>query len=158
MTRLFGNTAAAVLVAAAMIATPRAARAQETAPPAAQPRDTVVADTDKAAPPAPPRRTRRDVNKLTREELTSRQFQNAFEAVQSLRPLWLRTRGASSGGYAEVQPKVYLDQMPSGTPEVLRSVRIDNIETIEYLRPADATTRFGTDHNGGAILVTRRGT
>jgi hypothetical protein len=40
----------------------------------------------------------------------------------------------------------------------LRQVRAQNIATMEFMGPSDATTRFGTGHVGGAILiVTRRG-
>jgi hypothetical protein len=35
-------------------------------------------------------------------------------------------------------------------------VRAAAVESIRYLSPTDATNRFGTDHMGGAILVTTR--
>jgi hypothetical protein len=40
----------------------------------------------------------------------------------------------------------------------LRQVRVHNIATMRFMTPSDATTRFGTGHAGGAILIlTRRG-
>jgi hypothetical protein len=32
----------------------------------------------------------------------------------------------------------------------------DYIREIHYINASDATTRFGTDHVGGAILITTR--
>ena len=32
----------------------------------------------------------------------------------------------------------------------------DQIQRIEYINAADATTRYGTDHVGGALLIKTR--
>jgi hypothetical protein len=40
----------------------------------------------------------------------------------------------------------------------LSGISDDHVERISLLSPIDATTRFGTDHASGAIMVvTRRG-
>jgi hypothetical protein len=43
-----------------------------------------------------------------------------------------------------------------GGPAVLRQVRFGDVREIQYLGGVDATTRYGTDHAGGAILVILR--
>ncbi|HEU0054133.1 MAG TPA: Plug domain-containing protein [Longimicrobium sp.] len=153
MNRPFTRLAALAFLGALAVLAPSAARAQTT-PPADAPRDTTKSEAS-----ARPQRARRDTNRITQEELSSRAFRDAYEAVQSLRPMWLRVRGASSAARGVVPARVYQNGMPAGdNPEALRNIRIESIASIEYLRAADATTRFGDDNQGGAILVTLLGT
>jgi hypothetical protein len=51
---------------------------------------------------------------------------------------------------------VYLDGVRVGHVEELRRMRVDVIARMEYMSPSDATNRFGTNHDSGAILVTTR--
>jgi hypothetical protein len=43
-----------------------------------------------------------------------------------------------------------------GGPEALRQIRIQELEEIRFISATDATTRWGTDHAGGAIEVKLR--
>ena len=43
--------------------------------------------------------------------------------------------------------------MQFGSLEALYSMHVNDVTHVRYLSPADATTRFGTGHAGGAILV-----
>mgnify|MGYP001131388778 CR=1 FL=1 len=100
-----------------------------------------------------------DRNVLTAAELERASAETAYEAVQRLRPEFLRVRGRISleDPSASV-PVVYLDDMRLGGPEMLRAIRVSDVYEIRYLSPSDATTRYGTGHAGGVIaVVTRRG-
>lgn len=90
---------------------------------------------------------RQSTNTLTAAEIAASTARSAFEAVDLLRPQWLRTRG---GTYL---PAVYLDNTKYGEIDALRNIPAANIAEMQYLSSNDATTRFGTGHVGGAILV-----
>ncbi len=77
---------------------------------------------------------------------------DALQAVQRLRSQWLRSRGGATGE----QPVLYVDGTRRGGAEELRFIRADEIASMEYMSASDATTRFGTGHGGGAIMVTSR--
>lgn len=100
----------------------------------------------------------RGSNVISGEEVRETSASDAFEAVQLLRPMWLRARAAPSltdraGGY----PRIYVDNIPlAGGTRELRTVVAGDIREIRYISPADATTRFGTGHAGGVIMVLTR--
>lgn len=77
---------------------------------------------------------------------------DAYQAVQRLRSQWLRSRGGAGGEL----PVLYVDGTRRGGSDELRFMRADEIASMEYMSAADATTRFGTGHAGGAIMVTSR--
>lgn len=95
---------------------------------------------------------------ITQEDLERVDVPTAFMAVERLRPDWLRTRGPTSprtpGGNL---PAVYVAgvRQQAGL-EALRQVRLGDVLEIQYLSAVDATTRYGTDHAGGAIIVVLR--
>jgi hypothetical protein len=83
---------------------------------------------------------------------------SAYEAIERLRPIWLRDRGVNSPSAAYVddtQPKVHIDRTPYGL-DVLRSFRTSDIQTISFMTGPDATTLYGTGYVNGLILVTTR--
>jgi len=69
-----------------------------------------------------------------------------YDAISRLRPEYLHGRG----GY---YPKVYFDGLLYGEMVSLRQLRADGIAVIRHLDAVTATTRFGTGHTGGAILL-----
>jgi hypothetical protein len=108
---------------------------------------------------------------ITLEEMEQSRYGNTYELVQSLRPAWLRPRGAQSvgeaargsgvGGQVAVQAGqeqllVYLDRARLGGPEVLRQIDPLNIGSITFLDRAQATYRFGPGHLHGVILLSAR--
>jgi len=100
-------------------------------------------------------------NKLTAEEITEVEALTAYEAIQIARPRWLTPRTLRAGdtpsmGSDRSGPVVYLDGVRVGTLEELRRIQITVVAMMEYLSPSDATNRFGTNHDSGAILVTTR--
>ena len=71
---------------------------------------------------------------------------SALQAIQRLRPQWLRTRSGDT-------PVLYVDNARRGSANDLSTMLTSEIEVMEYMDASDATNRFGTGHAGGAILV-----
>ena len=110
---------------------------------------------------------------ITQEEIQERakDARNAYDVIKKLRPHFLRERSAGQvsgpmpaegtfkqGSPAERQPvQVYVNGAKSITnTAVLRELNTDAILDIVDLNASDATTRFGTGYNNGAILVRTR--
>lgn len=103
----------------------------------------------------PERTTARNPNVITATELAPHSSLTAREAIQRLRPAFLRTRGPSSIMLNEGDTiVVYVDNTRMGGPEILDQVRANAIREIRYLSSSDASSRFGTGHTSGAILIT----
>lgn len=97
----------------------------------------------------------RDV--LTAAEISQSGGATAYEVIAQLRPEFLRSRGISSLLAATAPTAVvYMDNVQVGGLDVLRTVGAQAISRVEYLSASDATTRFGTDHTGGAILISTK--
>lgn len=80
-----------------------------------------------------------------------------YDVVEHLRPEYLRSRGSNSlRNTAPPTAIVYVDNVQYGSLETMRSMAADNIAQVQYMSASDATTRFGMDHTGGAILITTR--
>lgn len=92
---------------------------------------------------------------ISSEELRASeiQSQNAYRAIQRLRPSWLRARGSSFTGERQL-PVVFVDGTRFGELESLYNLNVSDIVQMEFLDSRDATTRFGTGYPGGAIMVT----
>jgi hypothetical protein len=99
----------------------------------------------------------RDRNLITADEIARSNASNAYEAVERLRPGFLRTRGVESIQHPEPPtPMIYLDGMRYGPLQTLSTVPAMGILSIQYLNAVDATQRFGMGHAGGAILITTK--
>jgi hypothetical protein len=97
----------------------------------------------------------RDV--LTAEEIRQASGATAYDVVQQLRPQFLRVRsGRTIQASGPTGPIVYVDNIRSGGLDALRMIRAESVSEIRYINAADATTRFGTGHMAGAILVRLR--
>ena len=93
-------------------------------------------------------------NFITADEITKSNATNAFEAVERLRPAFLRTRGSQSLQNQEPPtPMIYVDGMRYGTLQTLSSVPTIGIVSIQYLSAIEATQRFGMGNEGGAIMI-----
>ncbi|NNM32400.1 MAG: hypothetical protein HKO53_05015 [Gemmatimonadetes bacterium] len=95
---------------------------------------------------------RSDANWLTREELSQYPVVDVLNAIRRLRPRWLQARGVS----AAMDPVPFLDGARLDDLDALRRILVDDVESIEYVNPSDATMRYGTGFPGGAIEVTGR--
>lgn len=93
-------------------------------------------------------------NVLESEAIEGVSATDAYQAIQNLRPRWLRSRGQISIQSQDAgMPVVYVDGMSYGDVGSLRQISTNTIEEIEFISASDATTRFGTGHAGGVIMV-----
>lgn len=104
--------------------------------------------------------TSRDV--LGAEEIreAGSQLRTALDAVEQLRPHFLRSRANPTAGVGarRVDPVVvYVNGTSWGGPEALSRIRVGEVGTIRFVRPSDAQTRYGMGHGSGAIEVTLAG-
>lgn len=94
-----------------------------------------------------------DSDVLTEEEMADWATQDLYSVVQRLRPRWLQARApATVQGRQSIT--IFLDGIrQNGDPDILRNLRTSEIQEVRYMNARDATTRFGTDMTGGALLV-----
>ena len=90
-------------------------------------------------------------NRIVQAELEPLGQLDALQAVQRLRARWLTTRAGSGQ-----DPVLYVDGTRRGAPDELRFIRADEVRQMDFMSGPDASTRFGTGHQGGAILVLSR--
>ncbi len=79
---------------------------------------------------------------------------SVYQIIERTRPQWLRASRSAPTGTDFAQ--VVLNGVPYGDINDLRSLDADGVDSIEYMRASDATTRFGTGYVAGAILVRMR--
>jgi hypothetical protein len=91
--------------------------------------------------------TRGTQNHIVRAELANLDQLSAYQAIQRLRPRWLRTRLGRA-------PVPIIDGAPRRDLRDLQTIRATEVEEMRFMSAADATTRYGTGYDGGAILVT----
>ncbi len=95
---------------------------------------------------------------IPREELADRLGPSVslYQAVQRLRPAWLRPSRGVSGSGQRFEPLVYLDDRRFGPIGSLRQLRVSDAEELRYISASDATTRYGTGVPAGVIAVYTR--
>ena len=97
-------------------------------------------------------RPRRDRNLITPAEIAELTgLSTALDAVEQLRPSWLRPRGRTG------LPTIYRNNSRWGeNPGALRTISIQNVREIRFLSTTDANIRWGTSVSGPVILITTR--
>ena len=93
--------------------------------------------------------TRSNPDLITREDLASVPVDSAYDAIQRLRPRWLQRSGRGV-------PRVVIARTQRTTINELRRIRAEEVESLRFLRGRDATTLYGINFSGGAIVVTLR--
>lgn len=96
-------------------------------------------------------------NVLSHEEIATINVATAYDAVQQLRPEYLRTRGTIS--VQSPNPEyavVYINGVRAGGLDALQRIRASDVQDMRYLSASEATTRYGTGHAGGVIEVRTR--
>jgi hypothetical protein len=104
-----------------------------------------------ADPNTAPRAVRGPADLITEAEINASVYQNALEAVQSLRPAMLRARSSAGG-----QVVLYVDNVKMLDMTGLSTIPATRVREIRYINASDATTRWGTGHASGVILVTTK--
>lgn len=97
-----------------------------------------------------------DRSLITQEQIRSRHFNTAYDAVRSLRGNWLVERGKSSLT-RPVEIQVYVDGVRVGGVALLKDIATEAVQSIRFFSGIEATTRWGTDHGRGAIFVVTEG-
>lgn len=89
---------------------------------------------------------------LSEEQLRAQSFSTVYDAVQALRPSWLRTRGMDSiRNPGQIQ--VYLDNIRVGGIGYLSQISAVSVSYIRWYDGIDASSRWGLDHGNGVIFV-----
>jgi len=101
-------------------------------------------------------RPARSTGDITRADLDDASYTSAHHAIERLRPSWLRRHGARTLSNPDPRPVVWVDGIRLGRIEELLNIRAETVEIISLLSPIDATTRFGTGHASGALVVRTR--
>ncbi len=152
MNRLRSLVLAGALVAAAGAVAPTHAAAQEQA---AAPG--VSAQQENANPT---RRQRRRSDVITRAELAESNTSNLYEAIERLRPQWLRARGGTNFGGGGADLYVYQGNTQLGMADALRSINVDFAEEIRFLDGTQASNTLpglSSRSVAGAIVIVRPG-
>jgi len=96
---------------------------------------------------------------LIADDLRKTDAQNLGDAIQRLRPEWLRrgsARAANSAGtmHSAAEPLVvWIDNNRAGGIEILAQMQISNVSSVRYFSPSEAESRFGTGNSSGAIQI-----
>lgn len=98
-----------------------------------------------------------DNNVITREELVAAQAGDLYQAVERLRPLWLRSRGVRSLT-ATTEIAIIRDGVYFGPIETLRTIPAEQVSRLEYVDGAMVASLIpgavGSNRNvESAILV-----
>jgi hypothetical protein len=118
-----------------------------------------IAAQDTTSKPPPEKRIRKDPAIIRQEEIAAEgtDTRNVLELVRRLRPFWITpARGQSSINLGTPAPVVYVNDMRRGPPSVLQEYSTASVKEIRHLRGTEATTRFGLNHENGAILLILR--
>jgi hypothetical protein len=91
-------------------------------------------------------------SRLIRADLLNTGERTLFEAIDRLRPRWLRVRSVTSiRGQAPIV--VYQDNVRSGGVEILYNLTLEGIKEVRFVNATDATTRWGMGVSSGVIEV-----
>jgi hypothetical protein len=92
---------------------------------------------------------------ITVEEIQRSGAMNAYEAVERLRPFWLRSRNATSSRGVPASILVYLNGNRLGGIDMLRRLEVIPVTSIRYMDAAAAKSLPGLAslRVEGAIMV-----
>ena len=94
--------------------------------------------------------SRSSSNRLVAADMANQQELDLHQAIRQLRGRWLTSRGRGT-------PRVHVDGgARQGGVQELQNIRVSEVQEVEFMGAADATLRFGTGYEAGAILVTTR--
>ena len=94
---------------------------------------------------------------ITSDEIAKTSVQNAFDAVQKLRPSMLRQRQvATANAQSSGELVVYVDNSRFGNADALRQIAANQVASLRYYTASEAQLKWGSGHPGGAIEVTTK--
>jgi hypothetical protein len=97
-------------------------------------------------------------NLISQSELDAAGPVTAYDAVQRLRPSYLRSRGPTSvvNAAARTRPVVFVNATEYGEVESLRTFPASRVQTIRFYSGPEAVTKFGSTYGAGVIQLTMR--
>ena len=101
-------------------------------------------------------RPTRDMSVLAGAELLGQGGISLYDQIRRVRPNWLNLRGISSIGDTGDGIVVYRDGVRLGGVGLLRDMMVESVESARFLSGPEAASRYGLDHQHGAIVVTTR--
>lgn len=95
---------------------------------------------------------------ITAEEIERIHAASAFDAVQSLRPRWLRAREVvrlpdASNAMEMESIRVYMEDRDMGDVEYLKTIPGARILTLQYMTATEAGARFGPSRGPGIVVT-----
>lgn len=98
--------------------------------------------------------TPRNSSVITEQEIAAAHVSTAYDAVERLRPLYLRSRGTTSINTPGTEyASVYVDGQRHGDLSSLRNILADQVREIRYYNGPEGAARFGLQNTGGVIEV-----
>lgn len=116
----------------------------------------ILCGASSCAPRTPGSAQHRPHDDITRSELGQVLAESAYGAIAQLRPSWLFHRRIPTPTNPSPEPAIYLDRARLRQLDDLHTIPVEDVERIQFLMARDATTRFGTGHMWGAIIVITR--
>ena len=93
---------------------------------------------------------------LTSADLAAETHQDAYAALERLRPFFLQARPSSSDVRGQPRTiRVFIDGDFAGDEEILRSIPVREIESIRRVQPAVAYATMGSLHMGDEVILVR---
>ena len=93
-------------------------------------------------------------NRISGEELATSNSPMVYEALQLLRPQWMRGRGpVSITDATEARANVYLNGNRIGDLEALRDIYVVDVAELRFWPAGEAGARFGMGNPRGVIEV-----
>ena len=93
---------------------------------------------------------------LTSNELAAETHQDAFSALERLRPFFLTPRASSADVHGQPRTiRVFIEGDFAGDEQILRSIPVRDIESIRRVQPAMAYATMGSLHMGDEVIVVR---
>jgi len=103
---------------------------------------------------SPERQTSGD---LTAAALMATDAPDMYMAIQSLRPIWLGSRGPTSASDpTPTHANVAVNGAIAGDIGHLRNLRIQDVQSARLLSPGQASARYGMGHPRGVIEIILR--
>jgi ABC-type glycerol-3-phosphate transport system substrate-binding protein len=100
---------------------------------------------------------RRDSTIITADEITASHETNAYDAINQLRPLFLKSRGRTTlNGGTSPYAAVFVDGQNYGDLNSLRGIPSQQIKQIRYYNGPEAVTKFGMQYGAGVIAIETR--
>ena len=93
-------------------------------------------------------------NVVTVEELSQAGDVSVYEALERLRPQFLRGRIALGSAAESVPVAVYIGDLRMEGVDHLREVMVRAVKQVQYLEPQQANARFGGNNASGALVIT----